>query len=175
MRMKKFSKTCMKIMAFSVIALFFTNPLFANEKATPEEIMKKVQEASAFLEKNGAEGLKAFADKTGPWVWKDSYIFVFDCKNGLGSAHPFKPKLVGNKKLMSLKDTKGKLFFAHFCVAAEQPGGGWVEYTWPKVGEKTPSRKITYVLQVPGTIWQIAAGIYNDHIAISDLNKLIGK
>jgi len=155
------------LFCFSTLTIHAEN----NEKATPAEVFNKVKEASAFLQKNGDEGLKEFMDINGQWVWKDTYVWVLQCEKGTNAAHPIKPGLVG-KKLIGIKDTKGKLFFAEFCNLKDNPEGGWVEYMWPKVGKKTPSRKVTYVLQVPGIPYQVAAGIYNEIITLDELKKI---
>ncbi|QTA80056.1 Single Cache domain-containing protein [Desulfonema limicola] len=143
----------------------------AQEKATPQEVIQKVKEASEFLSKAGEEGLKEFMDKNGRWVWKDTYIFIMYCKALTVTAHPIKPKLIG-KNLMGLKDVTGKLFFAEFCKAEGNPKGLWVEYMWQKVDEKMPSRKISFLMQVPGTDYQAAAGIYDETISLEELNRL---
>ncbi|MDM8535234.1 cache domain-containing protein [Desulfobacterales bacterium HSG17] len=156
------------------IAIFLLQAIVSNaqEKATPQEVVQKVREASEFLSKTGDEGLKEFMDKNGRWVWKDTYIFIANCSAQSLAAHPIKPKFVGKKLGMGFKDVNGKLFFAEYCTIVESFGKGWVEYMWAKVGEKTPSRKITYVMQVPGTSYQAGAGIYNETISIEELNKL---
>ncbi len=152
--------------------IFSSLAIHAEEKATPKEVVGKIKAAAAFLAEKKDGGLPEFMDKAGRWVWKDTYVFILHCEKGTCAAHSIKPKLVG-MKLMGIKDTNGKLFFAEFCDVVKNPKGGWVEYMWPKVGEKTPSRKITFVLQVPGTPYQVAAGIYDDKVSLEDLNKLI--
>ncbi len=160
------------VMAIMIVLSASVRPASAEETATPEEVVKKVEEAARFLSEKGEEGLKALMDPNGPWVWKDTYVWVLHCKTGTNAAHAIKPQLVG-MNLMGIRDTDGKLFFAEFCKTAEQPNGGWVEYMWPKVGERTPSRKITYVLQIPGTEYQVAAGIYDETAQRSELEALI--
>ena len=145
---------------------------FAAGQATPEEVIAKVKDAAVFLSEANDGGLEEFMDKNGRWVWKDTYVWVIYAAKGTDAAHPIKAKLVG-MQLMNIKDTNGKYFFAEFCNVATKSNGGWVDYMWPKVGEKKPSRKITYVLQVPNSPYQVAAGIYDDKTMINDLNKLI--
>lgn len=155
------------LFCFSSLAVYAEN----KEQATPAEVYAKVKQASEFLQKTGEKGLEEFMDINSRWVWKDTYVWVLQCEKGINAAHPIKPGLVG-KKLMGIKDTKGKLFFAEFCSFRDNSNGGWVEYMWPKIGEKTLSRKITYILQVPGTPYQVAAGIYNDIINLDELKKI---
>ncbi len=158
--------------AVLLIGVAFVATSWAGEKATPQEVIAKVKEAAAVLEKEGSAGLAQFTNKNSKWVWKDTYVFVFNCQKGTVAAHPIKPQLAG-KNLMGIKDVKGNMFFVQLCEAAKNPKGGWVEYWWPKPGEKTPSRKITYILQVPGQPYQVAAGIYDPNTSVADLNKLL--
>ena len=165
-------KKAISFLIFIVLIVAIVPCAFAAGHATPEDVIAKVKDAAVFLSKNGDKGLEAFMDRNGQWVWKDTYVWIIDAAKGTDAAHPIKAKLVG-MPLMSIKDTSGKYFFAEFCDVATRPNGGWVDYMWPKVGEKKPSRKITYVLQVPNSPYQVAAGIYDDKATIDELNKLI--
>jgi len=141
------------------------------EKATGPEIIKNVQAAANALSKSGESGLAEFNKKPSPWVWKDTYIFVLDCSKGVMAAHPMKPELVG-KDVLTMKDTKGNLFFGQLCGATKASSGVWVEYWWPKPGETTGSRKVSYAFPAAGTPFVAAAGVYDDNAAIGDLEKL---
>lgn len=155
-----------------VVLVSFSGHALAEDKAMPEDIIKKVREAAVFLSQEGEAGLTQFNEKSGRWVFKDTYVFVFDCEKGTIVAHPFKPRLIG-RSLRGLKDVRGNYFFAQLCSAAQKTGGGWVEYWWPKVGEKASSRKISLLLQVSGTPYQVGAGIYDDDKQIEELEKLL--
>lgn len=160
--------------AFLTIFLLQTGALStaAEPTATPREVMEQVREAAAFLQSAGEEGLSQFMDSNGRWVWKDTYVWVLKCDDMTDAAHPLKPILVG-KNLAGIKDVRGNYFFVQFCENAKQPAGGWVEYWWPKVGETVPSRKIAYVLAVPGTPYQVAAGIYDEGIPLEELEEML--
>jgi len=107
-------------------------------------------------------------------VWKGTYIFVFDCDKKLRVAYPLKPETVGTD-ITLIKDTKGKnLYQEGFCDAAREPSGVWLEYWWPKPGEKEGSRKLTYSLSAKGTPYVVGAGIYDDKATIAELSKLTG-
>ncbi len=148
--------------------------VLSEDKATPEDVVKKVREAVLFLSQTGEAGLEVFNEKNGPWVFKDTYIFVFDCDKGIIVAHAIKPKLVG-RNLMGLKDVKGNYIFVQLCDVAKLPRGGWVEYWWPKVGEKEPSRKVSLMFQAPNMPYQVGAGIYDKDKSVEDLKKLLKK
>jgi signal transduction histidine kinase len=132
----------------------------AAENATKEECMAKCKQAADMVKEKGLEAtLAVINEKTGPFVWKDTYIFCIDIEKKANVGHPIKPKLIG-KNLMHVKDVNGKLFFAEFINTATGAGSGWITYMWPKPGEKKPSPKATYVYKVPGESVFMAAGIY---------------
>ena len=85
--------------------------------------------------------------------------------------------------ISTLKDATGKLMGPELCKTAKRPNGGWVEYMWPKpVKERPagglayaekPSRKVTYMLGVEGTPYQVGAGEYNDALSVKQLDALL--
>ncbi len=158
----------------SLIAVGYCTVLLAQGKATPEQVMQKVKDAVNVLEKSKGSNLADFDNPKGPWVFDDSYVVTMDCDKGTTASHPFVAKLIG-KKAVGMQDVKGNFFFVQLCEAGKKPGGGWVEYWFPKPGEKTPSRILSYALQVPGTPLVAVAGIYNDGLSLADLNKMVGK
>jgi cytochrome c len=160
----------------ALLVLGISNTAVGQEKASAQEIVSKVQQAADTLAKAatapaGEASLKQFNQKGGPWVWKDTYIFVLDCSKNTIAAHPIKPELVG-KDITQMTDTKGNQFFGQLCAATKNPSGVWVEYWWPKPGEKEGSRKISYAQQAGNTAFVVAAGIYDDKATIPELEKL---
>jgi len=154
----------------------------AEEAATPQEVIAKVKEAAAYLAKNGKSGLKTFDSAESPYVWKDTYVFVYDCAAGLADvAHPVPASK--EHKIAADKDATGRVTGPEMCMAAARPGGGWVEYMWwkPVKGEGTEqlvyakkiSRKVTYMLSVEGQPYEVGAGVYNDTLTVEDLNALL--
>jgi hypothetical protein len=141
--------------------------------ATPEEVISKVRAASHAL-KSGADLAQFNAIEGNPWVWKDSYIFVYSCEEDKMSAHPIKEELIG-RSIMSLRDYAGNLFFEDMCNAALEPNGGWVKYAWPKPGDVSPSPKFTYNLQAQDSKYQVAAGIYSDSTTLEVLKEMLPK
>ncbi len=137
---------------------------FSADSASARDVVEKVREAADYLKAKGNKAVGQFNNKSGKWVWKDTYVFVMDCNTMAVVAHPINPKLSG-RNLVGMKDVKGNYFFIHFCDAAQKPKGGWVEYWWAKPGEETPTRKITYMLNVPGSNQNVGSGIYDDTIS----------
>ena len=145
------------------------------ESATPEEAIAKVREAVRFLHEKGASGFAEFNNSAGRWVWKDSYVFVYDCRLDKMIAHPIRPDLVG-RSVMQIKDNNGKLLFKDLCKAGQEPRGGWVEYVWPKPGAGNLSRKLSYALTADiafATGIQVSAGVYDDKLSLPELGKLL--
>jgi cytochrome c len=168
-----------KILVGLGVALFvlgISSAAAGQEKASAQEIVSKVQQAATTLAKSatapaGEASLTQFNQKDSPWVWKDTYVFVLDCSKNTIAAHPIKPELVG-KDITTMTDTKGNRFFGQLCAATQKPSGVWVEYWWPKPGEKEGSRKISYAQQADNTSYVVGAGIYDDKATIADLEKL---
>jgi cytochrome c len=146
----------------------------AQDHATAQEVVAKVREAASTLSKTG--DVAQFSQKQGPWVWKDTYIFIYDCDKKVMAAHPIKPEMIG-QEISSIKDAKsGKIIIpdaAAFCkTVKDTPSGVWKEFWWPKPGEKEASRKLAYYLSAKGTPYVVIAGVYDDKITIAEVSKL---
>ena len=166
----------MTICSLAILVCRLSCTAIAQDKATPEEIVSKVQEAAHSLAKAvasqpAASALAPFDQKQGPWVWKNTYVFVVDCGQGTIAAHPVNPELVG-KDATSLLDTQGHPFFYQVCDALKKPDGIWLQYWWPKPGKKEGSRKISYALRAGSTSYVVGAGIYDDKLTLAELQKL---
>ncbi len=147
----------------------------AQDAATAQEVVAKVREAASVLAKTG--DLAPFQQKQGPWVWKDSYIFIQNCDKKVIAAHPIKPEQVG-QELSSIKDGKsGKTIFPEgWCEKVESaPSGVWDQYWWPKPGATEPSRKLAYHLPAKGTPYVVSAGIYDNKATVADLSAELSK
>ncbi len=149
------------LIAFAIsISLFFSFQAFAGEKATTEECVQKAREAAAMINARGLdEAIKMIGDPKGPFVWKDSYVFLMDL-NGKMLAHPMRPELTQYEHVFLQTDATGKAIFVHFVNIAKNPGQGWVDYMWPKPGKKSPSKKVTYIYKVPTKDLLVGAGVY---------------
>jgi cytochrome c len=173
MRVKN-SKTLV-VLAAAFLVLALSSVAVGQDKATAQEVVTKVREAASTLSKTG--DLAQFNQKQGPWVWKDSYIFVHDCDKKVNAAHPFKPEQIG-QPISSIKGTDGKSLYPDpeaFCNAARKPSGAWIEYQWAKPGETEGHRKLAYSLSAKGTPYVVSAGVYDDKATIAELSKLSNK
>ncbi len=133
---------------------------WAEGQATKEECVIKSNEAAAIITAQGLDAaIKAISDPRGPFVWKDSYVFLMDLE-GKMLAHPFQPELTQQEHVLLLTDPTDKAMFVHFVNLARNVGHGWVEYMWPKPGKTTPSKKLTYIYRVPNQDLFVGAGLY---------------
>ncbi len=153
--MKKLVITCsvFVILCFSVFA-------WAQQAATKEECVIKCHEAAALINSKGLdEAIKEISDPKGPFVWKDSYVFLMNME-GKMLAHPMQPELTKLPHCLLITDPTDKALFVSFVNLAKTVGHGWVEYMWPRPGHKSPSKKITYIYRVPGKDLFVGAGVY---------------
>ncbi len=57
-------------------AVFFASVAVADEKATKEECVTKVAEAAKMVREVGVDAaIKKLLEESGPYRWKDSYVF----------------------------------------------------------------------------------------------------
>jgi cytochrome c len=164
-------KTSLTLIIVTTIFLAMSSSVMSQEIVTPKEIISKVREAATFLSEKGEAGLAEFKNPNGPWVLKDSYIFVWNCKEGVVIAHPDN-KLIGFQ-LDKMFDKNGKALGPALCGAASEPNGSWAEYWWPELGSDVPERKISYMYTVPGQPYVVGAGIYEPSMSLEDLNKMV--
>lgn len=145
----------------AICAMGLSAGAWAADAATADEVVGKVKESAAAVTAGGAAALADFNDPKGKWAWKDTYVFVMDCKEGVMTAHPSE-KVRGAKMADVLKDkATGKEFGAALCAAAAKgPKGGWVEYMWTKPGAEGNFRKVSYVL--PAGAYAVGAGVYDE-------------
>ena len=156
---------------FTAAGVSFASQGMAQESATPDEIIAKTKEAAAVVSSKGEAGLAEISQKDGPWAWKDTYVFAYDCEQGVVTAHP-NPDLIG-KNINEVKDKKGDAFWGDLCTAGQQANGGWAEYYWTKPGAEGIHRKITYAIQAEGTSQQVAAGVYDESLTVEELNAMV--
>ncbi len=140
-------------------------------KPTPQMIVDKVDKAAALLQKEGKAAFPKFKGKDSEFIFAGTYIWVHDMA-GVMRMHPVKYKMEG-RNYIDLKDSNGKLFFTEMNEVAKTKGAGWVEYMWPKPGEKTPSQKVSYVklVKVDGEDLVIGCGVYD--MSPEEVQKLI--
>ena len=157
--------------------LFFGITCFstAAEKATKHECIAKTKEAAKMISETGLEAtLNKMNDKTGPFVWKDSYVFGIEEETAKMLAHPFVPPKMIGKSFREITDKKGKAYFQEFLDVAKADGEGWVSYVYPNA-QGVPAKKIAYVLKVPDENVILISGIYEETALAAPRSTLNGK
>jgi cytochrome c len=143
-----------------LMPLCLTVNAWAQPSATKEECVIKCHEAAALINVKGlAAAAKEIGEPKGAFVWKDSYVFMMNL-DGKMLAHPMQPELTQLPHCLLITDPTDKAIFVNFVNTARNVGQGWVEYMWPRPGQKTPSKKITYIYRVPGKDVFVGAGVY---------------
>ncbi len=138
----------------------YASPVWPDASATKEECVLKCHEAAALINSKGIEeGIRQIGDPKGPFVWKDSYVFLMDLK-GRMLAHPFQPELTRMEHVLLITDPTDNALFVRFVNLARTVGQGWVEYMWPKPGKTSPAKKLSYIYRVPGQEVFVGAGVY---------------
>jgi diguanylate cyclase (GGDEF)-like protein len=84
--------------------------------------------------------------------------------------HPNVPELNG-QNVSQYKDPQGTLLFMEFTRICKSRGSGFVDYMWPKPGEKDPVAKISYVKLYQPWGWIVGSGIYIDDMQ-ADIRRL---
>lgn len=156
-----------------------------NDRMEKEFVIDMVEEAAGHIEKEGNAAFSRLYDPAGPFLVKDTYIFILDTA-GVELVNPGFRNLEG-RNLLDLKDTEGKLLVREMFKAVEKDSSGWIEYMWPKPGDNRSTQKSTYVRKVKlGDSWVLAgAGVYladapktvlrKDEITPLDLKNFVTK
>jgi hypothetical protein len=148
------------VAALAAVLLLIAAGASAQKSATKDECVVKCHEAASYVQNHDLEkAIQTIGDPNGPFVWKDSYVFLMNL-DGKMLAHPFKPELTKKEHCLLITDPTGKALFVHFVNLARGSGEGWVEYMWPRPGEQTPRKKLTYIYRIPDTDLFVGAGVY---------------
>lgn len=134
----------------------------AGQRPTPQEIIAKVDEAAALVEREGAAAFPAFRGDS-RFIFAGTYLWIHDLDSVVMYVHPIKPKMEG-KSQASMVDMTGKLLFIEMNRIVSGPSGaGWVDYVWPKPGQREGSPKVSYVkvARHGGVAYVIGCGVYD--------------
>jgi signal transduction histidine kinase len=119
-----------------------------------------VNRAATLIAERGRAAFDALRDRTGPFVFMDTYVFV-DSADGVELVNAAQPSLEG-RNLMELRDPKGKALVREEIEAAMRLGSAWLDGYWYRPGSNTPALKRTLVRKVQsGTeTFIVGSGIY---------------
>lgn len=121
-----------------------------------------VDRAATLVAERGKEAFGQLRDRTGPFVFMDTYVFVIT-PDGAELVNPAFPSLEG-KNVIDLRDLKGKPVIRDEIAAAMKDGSAWLDLTWYKPGQNTPAHKQTFVrkVQLGQDIYIVGSGIYTE-------------
>lgn len=131
-----------------------------NDRMERAFVVDAVKDAVGLIEKHGMAAFPRFHDPTGPFIAKDTYIFVFDMQ-GIDLVNPGFPNLEG-RNLLDQKDAQGKPLIREMFEVVQTRESGWVDYMWPKPGESVSTQKSAYVSKAKmGDQWVlVGCGVY---------------
>ncbi|ABQ27465.1 diguanylate cyclase [Geotalea uraniireducens Rf4] len=95
--------------------------------------------------------------------YKETEYFWINDRASNMVMHPTRPELDGTN-LSDNRDPRGTFVFKEFVRVCNEKGAGFVEYLWPKPGERLPVAKISYVKLYAPWGWIVGSGIYVDDV-----------
>ena len=121
-----------------------------------------VNRAADLVGARGKDAFRALRDKTGPFVFMDTYVFV-DSPDGVELVNPAQPSLEG-VNLTAITDLTGKTFVDEYIAAAMRNGSAWVQYYWYRPGTNAPALKHAFVktVQFGGETFIVGSGFYGE-------------
>lgn len=105
-----------------------------------------VDRAAALVAERGRGAFPALRDRTGPFVFMDTYVFVTGV-DGTELVNPAQPSLEG-RNLLELRDLDGRFVVREEIEVAMKEGRAWMSLMWYRPGDNTPARTRTYVRRV---------------------------
>jgi len=131
-----------------------------NDRMERAFVVDVVTSAVQRIEAGGETAYPLLRDPMGPFMAKDTYVFVID-PQGTELVNPGFPNLEG-RSVLDVKDTAGKLLVRDMMQVVTTEGSGWVEYMWPKPGDSVSTQKSTYVsrAKIGGSWVLVGSGVY---------------
>jgi cytochrome c len=140
------------------------SPGYSQEAPTASDQTKRIEalvnNAAKQIERKGKAVFPEFRKKGSEWWFDETYLFAYDTNLNVLLVAAF-PKNEGQNKT-GKTDAKGKLYHAEFVKVVQSKGAGWVNYMFPKPGQKEPSEKWSYVkaVKIDGVPGLVGAGFY---------------
>ncbi|MBF6647572.1 cache domain-containing protein [Methylobacter sp. BlB1] len=127
------------------------------DKAFIEDVVNR---AAILISEQGQEAFGQLRDKTGPFVFMNTYVFVV-APDGTELVNPAFPSLEG-RNLINLRDLKEHAVIEEGIAAAMKEGSVWMDIHWYKPGQNTPARKLTFVRKVQSgaDVYIVGSGLY---------------
>jgi signal transduction histidine kinase len=125
-------------------------------------VTDQVGEAAERIAAEGAAAFPELRDATGEYRFYDVYLFVLDAEGNLLVNAGFPEN--EQRNVADLVDVEGRPFVREMLQLVGDREAGWVEYQWPRPGDRKPSRKSSYIRRVDldGETVIVGAGVYLD-------------
>lgn len=129
------------------------------DKAFIEDVVGR---AAALVAERGKDAFGQLRDRTGPFVFMDTYVFVIS-PEGTELVNPAFPSFEG-RNFIDMKDLAGKPAVRNEIDAALREGSAWVNMSWYKPGQNTPAIKQTFVRKARfgEDAYIVGSGIYTE-------------
>ncbi len=123
-------------------------------------IVDRVSEAVELIETDGKAAFDVLRDKAGGFRFYDAYVFVMSTQ-GTMLVNPPSPELEGTS-VLEVEDENGVRPGEEMLKVLAETEEGWVNYLWPRPGDKRASRKEAFVRKVKagGEELVVGAGVY---------------
>jgi len=152
------------LISIAVTTMVIASPAGSQQAPPTSEQTKRIEamvnKAAALVETQGKAVFSEFRKRDSEWWFGNTYLFIYD-KDMNVLLNPAFPKREGTN-VHGEKDVNGKLFQDEFMNVIHSKGSGWVDYMFPKPGQKQPSQKWSYVkgVKIDGGLGLIGAGFY---------------
>jgi len=116
-------------------------------KVEKEFVQSQVDAAATLLQQRGVEA--AFNELKQPgsrYDYLGTFVFVLDDK-GRSLVDPSYPTLQG-RDMARFRDAVGRPIVQELLAKLQNSDAAWVQFLWPKPGERLPSRKLIYARKV---------------------------
>ena len=136
-----------------------------SQEAPPQSDQAKriedlVNRAAALVNQRGRAAFAQFRKRSSDWWSGNTYLFAYDDHLNV-LLNPAFPQREGTNP-HGEKDANGKMFHDEFLKKVQTSGAGWVDYMFPKPGQRQPSHKWSYVkaFKADGMTGLIGAGFF---------------
>ena len=108
---------------------------------------RRVDAAATLLQQEGTEaGFRELMDPASQFNYLGTFVFVLD-DQGRALVDPSYPTLRG-RDMASFRDAVGRPVVQELLQKLNSSDTAWVQFLWPKPGERLPSRKLVYARKV---------------------------
>ncbi len=133
--------------------------LIKSEVETAVSMLEAIHKKHEKGEMTLAEAKKLGADLLRDLRYGEGGYFWADTTEGVNVVLYGKKETEGKNRL-EVKDNHGVQFIKEFIKLAKKDGGGYFEYSFPKLGETEPTPKRSYVLLFEPFGWVVGTGYY---------------